>query len=498
MRGLAVARLPANPLSKTRFQTGLQCLRALHLSVPTRDLADPLSPATLARFAVGHRVGELATGRYPGGVLIEDDHLHHGDAVRATADALAHGAPAVFEAAFAFGGVKVRVDVLERLDDGSYALVEVKSTASAKDEHVTDAAVQTYVLRGSGVDVSRVSVMHLDKGYVWEGGDYDVDRLFVERDVTAAVEAFLPQIPALVLEMVDVLSGDLPEEPDDVECGKPYTCRFVGYCASLRPVRTHPPSELPHASARLRAVLDAADIQEIADIPDDVSLTRCQELTKRAVREGSLIVEEDGVDVLRSLDYPVHFLDFETLGPALPVYVGTRPFQTIPFQWSDHVLHSDGTIEHREFLAAGRDDPREEFTRTLLDALVDAGSIVHYSAYERTQLARLRRRYPEHEDDFARIESRLFDLLPVVRNHCFHPDFRGSSSMKAILPVLTELDYAALDVCDGLTAQAAYEESLAEGTPVERRHEIVAALGAYCAIDTEGMLAVYRAMLDAR
>ena len=100
---------------------------------------------------------------------------------------------------------------------------------------------------------------------------------------------------------------------------------------------------------------------------------------------------------LSKIEFPAMFLDFETSSPATPVYPGTRPYETIPFQWSLHILDSTGDLTHREFLDDGSGDPRERFITSLLEAVPPTGSLVAYSNYEATQMRALAAAFPQYE-----------------------------------------------------------------------------------------------------
>ena len=113
------------------------------------------------------------------GVLIEEDHLHHKEAINSTLAALNdHSVPAIFEGAFLHDDVRIRADILERLDNGKWNLIEVKSSASAKDYHLPDVAVQCHVLKGSGLEVSAAGIMHLNNQYIFDGKELDLQSLF--------------------------------------------------------------------------------------------------------------------------------------------------------------------------------------------------------------------------------------------------------------------------------------------------------------------------------
>jgi hypothetical protein len=487
-------------LSKSRFTKGLRCPRWLYLDVHHHELADAISPETQARFDIGNRIGVLAQQRYPHGVLMEENYLHHRDAVEHTRQVLAEGAEAVFEAAFTFDDVKVRADILTRLSDGRYAMYEVKSTgAYDKAKHLDDVAVQLYVLRGAGLDVADVALMHLNKDYVYAGGGYDVNDLFAVTPLLDAAEEVLPQIPDFIGEMMKTLaSAEMPERQGDVDCKGPYPCAFLGYCHADDPA--HPITELPSSgrNTRLRKEMDARGIADLMALPDDIvaRLNRVQKLTWEATTQDRCIIEQQARCGFAELVFPVHFLDFETINPGLPLFVGTRPFQIIPVQWSDHILHDDGTLEHKEFLATANTDPSREFATTLLDALGEIGTVVHYSPYEWTQMKSLAARFGDVATPLLAVEHRLFDLARPIKDHCFDPRFHGGYSIKYALPVLAPglPRYKELAVQNGDMAMRVYAEMLDPETLDERRVEIEHDLRVYCRQDTLGMVEIYRTL----
>jgi len=145
---------------------------------------------------MGHEVGRLATQLYPSGVLIEEDHLHHEEAVQSTLSLLQDpNVAAIFEAAFISDGVRIRVDILERLKDGAWNLIEVKSAASVKDVYTPDVAVQYYVLEKAGLKVKSAGILHLNNQYVYDGNRLELDRLFTFADLTRFILDLQDEIP---------------------------------------------------------------------------------------------------------------------------------------------------------------------------------------------------------------------------------------------------------------------------------------------------------------
>ncbi len=479
----------ANRLSKSRFQTGLQCPKALWLSTHARDLADPTSENQQHIFDTGTSVGELARERFADGVLVAEDYMQSAAALETTRHLLEHPPGAIFEAALEHGGVFVRPDVLVRVGDNLWDLYEVKSTTRVKAVHITDIAVQTWVLEGAGLPIRRAYLMHLDNTYVYQGGEYDLTRLFRASDVTADARAYLPQIPTLVAEMLDMLDV---AEPPSVSIGKhcttPYTCAYYGSCHAFLP--ENPVTALPKISESLLDSLVADGIFAIEDVPLDYPrLTADQREVCQLVQSGEAHIVGDIKRSLAGLTYPIHFLDFETFMSALPLYPGTRTWQAIPFQWSDHILYDNGDLEHREFLHEGTSDPRLGFTTSLIDALGETGSIVVYSAYENTQLTALAKEFPQHATAIAAAQSRLFDLLRTVRTHVRHPECLGSSSIKVVLPALvSDLSYQGLGIADGNTASRRYLRTVTNQLPAEECATVYADLREYCGTDTMAMV----------
>jgi predicted RecB family nuclease len=473
---------------------GLQCDKRLYLECFHPELADPFDPGRQAILDMGTRVGELARDLCPDCQLITEDHLHHGKAVSSTETVLADPkVNAISEAAFVHDDVRIRVDILERSGKDRYDLIEVKSGTSVKEEHIPDVAVQLYVLRGCGIPVEKACLCHLNKQYVYQGGDYDLSQLFLVEDITSEVEELQPYIPLLLEEMrLPLWQLEPPDIKPRRQCTKPYPCVFYSHCHAGKP--EHHVSQLPRATEKLLSALEEAGIEDIREMPIDFpGLNATQQRVRDCLVGNNVYLDPLLPRTLEKLEYPIHFLDFETFNPALPLYVGTRPYHILPFQWSDHVLTEDGEIRHQEFLYDGFDDPREPFARSLVDALGSSGSIVVYSSFEATRIRELAVALPHLSGELLNLlEGRIVDLLELVRKHCYHPDFHGSFSLKAVLPALVpELDYSDLEISDGTQASMAYAEIIQAETPDERRRQLRENLLTYCKRDTEAEVRLF-------
>jgi len=484
-------------LSKTRFTSGLQCLKLLYLNTYSSEMADPIDVSQQAIFDSGTNVGVIARQRFPNGHLIEAQYYAHSNAVATTANALSNASvPAIYEAGFAFQGIRIRVDILSRNGDGTFDLIEVKSSTSLKQEHVPDAAIQLHVLEGSGVPIRNVFLQHIDNTYVYEGGSYDLEKLFRLVNITEDARSYLESVPGSLSTMWDALRLDeTPQIAIGPQCTKPYKCQFYGLCHNG--LSEHSIEQLPKASPVFLDKLRTANIHDIGDIPPGFpGLSENQKRVREAVVSGLPFVGSELADAIAKAAYPLYFLDFETFNPALPAYLGTRPYQIIPFQWSLHVLDSPGDEPSNvSFLHNNSDDPRESFIKSLIEAIGSKGTILVYSSYEKTVIGRLANEFPQYRDTLLAIPARFLDLLTLVRTHCYHPDFHGSYSIKAVLPALApDMTYSDLEIREGSMASISFARMIAPDTRPPEYEQIHNALLEYCQRDTYAMVRILHAL----
>ena len=196
------------------------------------------------------------------------------------------------------------------------------------------------------------------------------------------------------------------------------------------------------------------DIQiVIPDLPEDAKLPDAAERQMKSYRSGEIVVEEDLAKALEPFDARLGHLDFETIQRAVPVWDGLGPWHQAAAQFSFHLENGSGGFDHFEHLAEGPQDARPALARAMIEATADAERVVHYSAFEKTRIRSLQKSVPELEAELKELEAKLIDLLPVVRKHVYHPEFRGSFSLKYVQPALVpELQYSDLVIVDGMVA----------------------------------------------
>jgi hypothetical protein len=473
-------------LSKSRLMSFLQCPKRLWLERHQPDLVQ-FSAATEAAFATGHEIGDIARQLYDPdgtGTLISGAG-GMAAALRDTAAALASpAATPLFEATFERDGLLIRADVLDR---PAKRLVEVKSSTSCKDEHVTDCAIQAWVLETSAVAPKAVALAHVNNQFVY-GGDGDYRGLLVEKVLGTAISAQRKQVPAWLAAAKQTVEGSCPDAAIGRRCRTPYACPFIAHCW---PDTDYPLTTLPGIGRRLDELL-AQGYKDLRDLPASMVSGKESQRVWRAARSGQPEVSDSVRAELAALDWPRYYLDFETIGGAIPRWAGIRPYQAVPFQWSLHIESAPGQLQHAEFLDLSGEFPARAVATALLAAIGTAGPVLTYTGYEKQCLGMLAAFCPELADGLAAVVERLVDLHPIVKRAYYHPAMKGSWSIKTLLPAIApEMDYAQLDgVHEGRGAQLAWMEAVAPQTLAARRSELRAQLLRYCGHDTLAMVRV--------
>jgi len=478
-------------LSKSRIMSSLQCQKRVHLEINRKELAKH-SKATEAAFALGHEVGEMAIKLYgqDGGTFIEYNGGNFAGALSQTADLMnSMFRTPVFEATLQHEGVLVREDVLLPVSengDDTWRIVEVKASTRLKPEHAQDCAVQAWVHLGAGYPLAGISLAHIDNQFVYEGnGDYR--GLLVEEDLTEHVFELLPSVPIWVEAAREAVAGPMPEVPVGQHCTSPYECPFMDFCWPND--SRYPIAGLGGGKKQLGIwVMDG--YCDICDVPSSEISSETQLRIHRVTEQGAAELLPAARSFVDSLAYPRFYLDFETIGPAIPLWPGTRPYQALPFQWSCHIERAPGVMEHAEFLDLSGEPPMRTLAGQLIADLETSGPVLMYTSYERGVIEDLAAMFPDLAGALQAIIDRLVDLYPVTKSNYYHPDMLGSWSIKAVLPTIApDMDYAQLQgIQEGTEASAAYLEAINPSTDDARKEQIRAELLKYCKHDTEAMV----------
>jgi len=476
-------------LSKSKLLSWLQCPKRLWLETHRPEIAAPREGVEQL-FTIGHDVGRLAQRLQRSGVLIgSQDNLSN--ALAETSAQVAAGTDTLFEPTFQYGDVLVRVDILKRRKNG-YQIREVKASASVKDHHLQDAAIQAWVLHGAGVKVNSVRIQHINTRFVYPGGQ-DYRGLFVQQGVGSEIRALTKDVPKWVAEAQGTLAGHEPKREVGKHCHKPYDCPYLDHCAP-KEQRTEYPLSILRFGAMALAKLVAEGYRDVRDIPAE-RITEKQNRIWRVSKSGKWELDPTAKTVMSKFPYPRYHLDFETIGFPIPIWPGTRPYQQVPFQFSCHIERGTGEPEHQKYLDTTGNPPMQGIADALVDSLGDNGPIFSHNAkFEQGRLEDLAKLVPQRARQLRTLIARSVDTLTLTKSYYYHPAMKGSWSLKALLPtVAPELDYQNVgEVQKGGEVAAAYVEIVSADTSNERKAELRAALERYCERDTLATLRITR------
>ncbi|MCJ7592227.1 MAG: DUF2779 domain-containing protein [Woeseiaceae bacterium] len=480
-------------LSKSRLISAWQCAKKLHLEKHHPELG-VISSQTESLFATGNEVGDIAQRLY-GTVQSVEVAFDFKTMLADTKRLIDGGADfPIFEATFRHEGVLIRADVLIPDADG-WRVIEVKASTSVKDYHVLDCAIQDWVLRNSGINVKSISLAHINNQFVYQG-DGNYDGLLLENDLTDEVREMERDVLELVAKARDAVTGPMPLINVGTQCSKPYECQFMSYCWPMD--AEYPVTGLGGGKAKLAAWVNAGcrDIRDVSSEDIDAEL---QQRIHRVTVSGEAEVIPGAREILEALPYPRYYLDFETIGPAVPIWAGTRPYAVIPIQWSCHIEEPDGELRHEEFLDISGEPPMRALAGKMIDCLGDSGPVLMYTSYEKGVINGLIEMFPDLEDPLQGIVDRLVDLHPIVKAHYYHPKMLGSWSIKAVLPAMApSMSYAELEgINEGTGASDGYLEAINPETDRVRKLELKEQLLRYCRFDTEAMAEIVRFLAKA-
>ena len=536
-------------LSKSLLNNYRQCPRRLWLEMQDRAARKrgqaPLAQASYSadaqkRFLDGHVIGRIAKARWPKGIDIEAQSWVEDDrgtkrrdlsyAQHLTHMWLMQGVP-LFEATFSHSQLLVMADVMRPAQRGGktvWQMIEVKSSTTRKDYHITDLATQVWVAQQCGVPVVRAALMLVNKGFTLHtAGDYTgLLDLHQDAELHEQLRDAIRQMPATLKGAHNTLAQ--AQEPTQhqpgAQCTSPYECPYLAHCTqagrSARPSQAVPIRFYKdRGGAKAQQLLDAGhtDLRKVpaktvAALWNGESDThRVNQRLAQAVRTGQVVLDRAGAQAeLQVLRWPVQHLDFETISFVAPVWPGTRNGQQIPFQYSMHRQAQSGQVlAHTEFLDTSGQDPRRALAEQLVKDIDPRCTVLAWNdSFERAVIRDLADTFADLLKPLMRIHDQVQDLLPIVRRHYFHPDMADSEgstfSIKTVLPCMVpHLKYSQLNsVQNGGEAQLAYLLAAAPkgaekepGQPITKaeREQARKDLLAYCGLDTEAMVAIVKA-----
>jgi hypothetical protein len=500
-------------LSKSKY-TGLwQCPKIAWLRQYKPEAAT-IDEMVQARFDAGNVVGDLAMGLFGDFVEVttyNGEKLDLPKMIEKTTIEMKKGTENICEASFSYNGLYCAVDILKKDGDG-WAIYEVKSSTKHlrddgtytddKEVYVADISYQKYVLEHCGVKVTGTYLVCLNGDYVFDG-TLDLTKLFFISDVSEEVPAEIAKIEPNLAIAERVLTSD--EEPDidlDIYCKKPYDCAFWKYCSQ------HIPEQSVFKLYRLPAKKKFEyyhngwiSYRELIDNAPITNEKQLRQIEFALEDKGTYVNKTEIAAFMQSLSYPLYFLDFETVQPVIPEYVGTKPYAQIPFQYSLHYIeHEGGELKHKEFLAESGTDPRRALAERLCEDIPMNVCVTAYNkAFECTRIKELAETYPDLADHLTNIRNNIVDLLvPFQSGWYYNRAMGGSFSIKSVLPAIfpddPSLNYHNLEgVHNGGEAMTVFPK-IQYMSPEDQqisRHNLLK----YCELDTFAMVKVWEELV---
>ena len=476
-------------LSKSKYLSGLQCPKLLWHYYNAKDEIPKPDAETQAIFDQGHEVGELAKKLYPDGIEVAKGLVDFDKVIEQTQKLISERRP-LFEAAFLYKNAYARADILNPAEDDGWDIVEVKSSTEVKDINLHDLSLQWYTYQGAGLSIKRCYILHINNKYVRQG-DIDPRKLFAITDVTEEVNRLRPSVERKLSDMTETIAGKTcPGVAIGTHCSTPYECSLQYKCFSFLP--RHNPLTLYHLNKEKAYTLIQQGVTDILSLGDRVALSDRQKIQVESLRSQKPYFDKNSIRAfLDTLEYPLYFIDFETIAPAIPLFDNTKPYQAVPFQFSLHIQKLPGKdTEHHGYLADGKIDPRPELLELLKKYLGTRGSIVAYQAsFEKEKLNRACEAFPEYARWNEDIQNRIVDLIePFRAYHYYHYDQCGSASIKAVLPVLTGTGYDGMAISEGGMASREFlRVTFSENVTEDERKAVRKNLEDYCTLDTMAM-----------
>ncbi len=476
---------------------GYQCLKSIYLTIHNKELEPPVTPDLQFIFDQGNAVGSEARKKYPNGVLVDNPAWDFFGALKKTRKLLKNETEVIFEAAFEYKGCFARADIITYSKETKrWSVFEVKSTTKVKEEHLDDVGLQAWIMANAGLPIEKICVMHLNSDCRYP----NLNNLFTEVDVTEELRKRHQSIPPRLTEIFKaVRSESAPDVDIGPHCASPNECPFITHCWVQKNIPEPSVFNLPGIKTK-KWDLYAQGIIKL-DHPKLSNLTPVQQRVVDVYKSQKRYI--DKVEIGKALStwkFPLVFLDFETINPAIPRYDKTGPYQQVPFQFSAHIWLSPGSeLIHKEYLHVSSSDPRPQLIPLLLEACRGEGSIVaYYSAFETQRISEMAEHSQDHKKELEALLNRFVDPLPIFRDFVYDNGFLGSFSLKTVAPTILgeKHSYEGMLVADGSSAQRAYEEIINPETDHSRREQLIEASIEYCKKDTLVMVELVKWLMN--
>ena len=419
----------------------------------------PVDENTQAMFDAGHQFEPYAESLFPEGVSLGfSDYDEYRSLPKRTQDAIDRGDQVLFQPRFEWNEFTCICDIVSFVGDNEVDLYEIKASTKAKPEHEYDLAFQTAVLEGAGLKVRNISVIHVNNQYI-RHGEIKSEEITAFADITESVRSKGEATKKHMAQAITVAQNPTMPDPNPSLAKLNSKKDWLKIYENIVPKESEQPTD---------------DIEPVVD--------------KEAIKQ-----------FLDDLEYPLYFLDYETMAGLIPYFDGHRPYQQVPFQYSLHILESpDAELTQKEYLHRDNSDPSRPLTEQLIQDIGDKGTVlVWYEGFEKARNNELGDMLSEYKVAMEAINDRVIDLMSPFKLKWYNdPRFNGSASIKQVLPVLCpELSYKELGIQEGGSAQRLWMEAVLDGKRESEKNKILSDLVEYCGLDTMAMVEIFKILV---
>jgi len=481
-------------LSKTDYLRYLQCPKLLWLQKNRKELAPKITEVQQSIFDQGYIVENYARKlkQFANGIEV---FRWYKKGHQETQKYIRDGYQTIFQANAMTEDLYCKADILH-FDDktNKWDIYEVKSSTQIKEEHLPDLCFQKIAFEKDGIKIGRTFLVLVNNKYVKEG-DIKPEELLKIEDLTQEVEDLRSITEKNIPKALEItkLKHEF-EKQIGKQCKKPYKCPFEEYCWKAIP--DYSIFDLQRITEEQLKQLQTLGIERITNIPDDFKLTENQQNQVVVTKSDETLINKEKIkNTLDKLKYPLYFLDYETYSSAIPLFDGLRPYQQAAFQYSLHIVkEKEGELEHYEYLHTDKDLPFEDLLSNLRQQIGNIGSIIVWNkSFEMGRNNEMAEFYPQYTEFLSSVNNRIFDLMEIFKDQYYvSPEFKGSYSIKKVLPVLVpKLSYSNLeDIQEGSIASLYWFKYIYNDSP--KKKQMIGNMLKYCKLDTLAMVEIWK------
>jgi len=419
----------------------------------------------------------------------------------------------IYQGAFVFEDLFTKSDLLVMNKDGQYDLVEVKSKNSIRkktkaepllEDLQYDVSFQYYVLTKVLGDLfsGKSYLAYLNKAYVKLGEIYP-PRLIILEDVSDELLSH-----SSIEYTVGVMRKNLGLEQAEFE--KIYKYDWSDYMTYFgKPKPKDSVWSIPRIGKKVldfyptRTKLEDFTEEDILHLYntkwEKTKASNFVELRSQA----QTVINKKAINerFQNELRYPLYFYDYETITRPIPLFKHTSPRQQVIVQYSLHKIDADWTITHKEAIIGHGETDNKRVIDQLIEDFEDGNGtyIVRYKGFENSRNNELAKTeaYHKYKDVLERVNNNTFDLMEIFSEQLyFDRKFQGSSSIKKVLPVLTDISYDGMNVANGWIATDLLRQIAQGEIPKEEAEKWIADLLEYCKQDTRAMVRIWEEVKD--